>query len=169
LGPPTPAGGRVPERLFCTTSPENVHVKIKDLLEAKGNEVVTISPTAPLEDALRLLVEKNIGSLVVAEEKVVLGIMTERDVLRLVSKDRDRVGEMEVQELMTRNVIVGLPDDSLDYVMEIMTRNRIRHLPVVDTGWLHGIVSIGDVIRALRTKVEAENRYMRDYIQGKFF
>jgi CBS domain-containing protein len=144
-------------------------VKIKDLLEAKGNEVVTISPTAPLEDALRLLVEKNIGSLVVAEEKVVLGIMTERDVLRLVSKDRDRVGEMEVQELMTRNVIVGLPDDSLDYVMEIMTRNRIRHLPVVDTGWLHGIVSIGDVIRALRTKVEAENRYMRDYIQGKFF
>jgi CBS domain-containing protein len=144
-------------------------MKIRELLEKKGYEVVTVPPSLPFQDAMRLLVEHNIGSVVVAEDQVVQGILTERDVLRLAAKDPVAMASLKVEDIMTRDVVVGLPEDTVDYVMEIMTRNRIRHLPVVDDGWMHGILSIGDVVDALRTKVEVENRYMRDYIQGKFF
>jgi CBS domain-containing protein len=144
-------------------------MKIRELLDKKGYEVVTVPPSLPFQDAMRLLVEHNIGSVVVAEDQVVQGILTERDVLRLAAKDPVAMASLKVEDIMTRDVVVGLPEDTVDYVMEIMTRNRIRHLPVVDDGWMHGILSIGDVVDALRTKVEVENRYMRDYIQGKFF
>lgn len=144
-------------------------MKIRELLEKKGFEVVTVPPSLPLQDAMRLLVEHNIGSVVVSEDGVVRGILTERDVLRLAAKDPIGMTSLKAEDVMTRDVVVGLPDDTVDYVMEIMTRNRIRHLPVVDEGWMQGILSIGDIVSALRTKVEVENRYMRDYIQGKFF
>jgi len=145
------------------------HMKIRELLEKKGFAVVTVPPSLPLQDAMRLLVEHNIGSVVVSEDGVVRGILTERDILRLAAKDPVGMASLKAEEVMTRDVVVGLPDDTVDYVMEIMTRNRIRHLPIVDEGWMQGILSIGDVVSALRTKVEVENRYMRDYIQGKFF
>jgi CBS domain-containing protein len=144
-------------------------MKIRELLEKKGFEVVTVPPSLPLLEAMRLLVKHNIGSVVVAEDRVVQGILTERDVLRLAAKGPEEMASLKAEDVMTRDVVVGLPDDTVDYVMEIMTRNRIRHLPVVDEGWMQGILSIGDVVSALRTKVEVENRYMRDYIQGKFF
>jgi CBS domain-containing protein len=144
-------------------------MKIREILEKKGYEVVTVPPSLPFQEAMRLLVKHNIGSVVVAEDQVVQGILTERDVLRLAAQDPVAMAGLKVEDIMTRDVVVGLPEDTVDYVMEIMTRNRIRHLPVVDDGWMQGILSIGDVVDALRTKVEVENRYMRDYIQGKFF
>jgi CBS domain-containing protein len=143
-------------------------MKIRDLLNTKGYEVVTVPPSFPLQDAMRLLVEHNIGSVVVSREKVVEGILTERDVLRLAAKDPVAMGSMKVEDVMTKEVVVALLDDSVDSVMELMTQNRIRHLPVVDEGWMQGILSIGDVVNALRTKVEVENTYMRDYIRGVF-
>lgn len=144
-------------------------MKIRDLLDKKGYEVVTVPPSFPLQDVMRLLVQHNIGSVVVAEDRVVEGILTERDILRLAAKDPPGMALLKAEDVMTRDVIVGLPGDSLDYVMEIMTRNRIRHLPVVDDGWMEGILSIGDVVNALRSEKEAENRHMRDYIQGKVY
>jgi CBS domain-containing protein len=117
---------------------------------------------------MRLLVEHNIGSVVVASEKVVEGILTERDILRLASEQSRTMADMKVEEIMTKDVVVALLDDSVDYVMEIMTKNRIRHLPIVDQGWMQGILSIGDVVNALRKQVEVENTYMRDYIRGVF-
>ena len=76
---------------------------------------------------------------------------------------------MLVKDRMTLDPMTVTPDTAFPYAFRLIREKRIRHLPVVETGWLHGIVSIGDVIRALGRKVEAENRYMRDYIQGKFF
>jgi CBS domain-containing protein len=143
-------------------------MKIRDVLNEKGYEVVTVPPSFPLQDAMRLLVEHNIGSVVVAHEKVVEGILTERDVLRLAAKDPAAMGALKVEEVMTKDVVVALLDDTLDEVMELMTRNRIRHLPVVDQGWMQGILSIGDVVNGLRQRVEVENTYMRDYIRGVF-
>ena len=143
-------------------------MKIRDLLNEKGYEVVTVPPSFPLKDAMRLLVEHNIGSVVIAKEKVVEGILTERDILRLAAKDPSELSSFRVEEVMTRDVIVALLDDSVDYVMEIMSRNRIRHLPIVDQGWMQGILSIGDVVNGLRKKVEVENTYMRDYIRGVY-
>ena len=143
-------------------------MKIRDLLNEKGYEVVTVPPSFPIQDAMRLLVEHNIGSVVVAQEKVVEGILTERDILRLAAEDSATMASMKVEDVMTKDVVVALLDDSLDYVMEIMSMNRIRHLPIVDRGWMQGILSIGDVVNALRKKVEVENNYMRDYIRGVF-
>ncbi len=143
-------------------------MKIRDLLNEKGYEVVTVPPSFPIQDAMRLLVEHNRGSVVVAQEKVVEGILTERDILRLAAEDSANMASMKVEEVMTKDVVVALLDDSLDYVMEIMSMNRIRHLPIVDQGWMQGILSIGDVVNALRKKVEVENNYMRDYIRGVF-
>ncbi len=143
-------------------------MKIRDLLNEKGYEVVTVPPSFPVQDAMRLLVEHNIGSVVVAQEKVVEGILTERDILRLATEDSVAMASMKVEDVMTKEVVVALLDDSVDYVMEIMTKNRIRHLPIVDQGWMQGILSIGDVVNALRKKVEVENNYMRDYIRGVF-
>lgn len=143
-------------------------MKIRDLLNSKGYEVVTVPPSFPLQDAMRLLVEHNIGSVVIAQEKVVEGILTERDILRLASRDPAGLAALKVEEVMTKEVVVALLDDSVESVMEIMTQNRIRHLPIVDQGWMQGILSIGDVVNALRTKVEVENTYMRDYIRGVF-
>jgi CBS domain-containing protein len=143
-------------------------MKIRDLLNEKGYEVVTVPPSFPVQDAMRLLVEHNIGSVVVAREKVVEGILTERDILRLAAGESTAIASMKVEDVMTKNVVVALLDDSVDYVMEIMTQNRIRHLPIVDQGWMQGILSIGDVVNALRKKVEVENNYMRDYIRGVF-
>ena len=143
-------------------------MKIRDLLNEKGYEVVTVPPSFPLQDTMRLLVKHNIGSVVVAQEKVVEGILTERDVLRLAAADPAGLSSLKVEDVMTKDVMVALLDDSLDYVMEIMSKNRIRHLPIVDQGWMQGILSIGDVVNALRKKVEVENNYMRDYIRGVF-
>ena len=143
-------------------------MKIRDLLNEKGYEVVTVPPSFPVQDAMRLLVEHNIGSVVVAQEKVVEGILTERDILRLATEDSVAMASMKVEDVMTKEVVVALLDDSVDYVMEIMTKNRIRHLPIVDQGWMQGILSIGEVVNALRKKVEVENNYMRDYIRGVF-
>ena len=143
-------------------------MKIRELLNEKGYDVVTVPPSFPIQDAMKLLVEHNIGSVVVATEKVVEGILTERDILRLASDRSQTMAAMKVEEVMTKEVVVALLDDTVDDVMELMTKNRIRHLPIVDQGWMQGILSIGDVVNAVRKKVEVENTYMRDYIRGVF-
>jgi CBS domain-containing protein len=139
---------------------------ISDILRDKGTFVVTIAPDLTVLDAMRVLVRHRIGAAVVMAGDDILGILTERDVLRLGTEDPHHATQTRVGDVMTSDLVVGVPDDSIDYVMEIMTRNRIRHLPIIDGGRLAGIVSIGDVVNACRSSVEAENRYLREYIQG---
>jgi len=143
-------------------------MKIRSVLDHKGYDVVTVPPSFTVQDAMRLLVEHNIGSVVVTEDRKVRGILTERDILRLAAQDAASMVSRKVEDVMTRDLVVGLMDDTVEYVMEIMTKNRIRHLPILEDGWMQGILSIGDVVNALRNQVEVENRYMRDYIQGKY-
>jgi CBS domain-containing protein len=137
-----------------------------EILGRKGHRVVTVGPGGTVADAVRLLVEHGIGSVVVTEGDEILGILTERDVLRLADRDPGELRTRRVEEVMTRDLIVAEPSDDVAYVMEVMTRNRIRHLPVLEEGQLRGLISIGDVVNALRNDVEAENRYLRDYVQG---
>jgi len=139
---------------------------IREILRSKGDNVVTIHRSRTVLDAMRLLMHHRIGALVVAEGRDVMGIITERDVLRLGAEDPAALIDTPVKDVMTTELVVGVPDDSIDYVMEILTRNRIRHLPIMDGDALVGIVSIGDVVNACRTSVEAENRYLRAYIEG---
>jgi CBS domain-containing protein len=142
---------------------------VREILHRKGHEVVTVQPGRTLMEALRFLVSRGIGSLVVTEggdPGEILGILTERDILRAVDRDPEILARRTVGEEMTREVIVAEAGDDVAWLMEVMTRNRIRHLPVVERGRLVGMVSIGDVVNALRRDVEAENRYLRDYVQG---
>ncbi len=142
-------------------------MRIQDILRRKGTGVVTIGPTATVHQAVKVLNEHNIGSLVVAAENgKIVGIVSERDILREADERSDRLKVTLVGDIMTRDVIIGLPDDDLDYVMGVMTQNRIRHLPVLGGGELVGIVSIGDVVNAHLRQTKFENRMLKDYIHG---
>ena len=142
-------------------------MRIKDILREKGSDVVTIGGTATVHDAIMRLNKHNIGSLVVAAENgVVMGIITERDILRETAERCEEIRDRLVGEVMTRDVIIGVPDDDLGYVMGVMTKNRIRHLPVMDESGLIGIISIGDVVNAHLRNTTFENRMLKDYIHG---
>ena len=141
-------------------------MKIRDILRHKGHDVVTASTGDSILQAVRVLVDHNIGGVVVVEGGEVIGILTERDILRLVASKPDELQALEVGQVMTRNVIKLAPDDDLAHIMEVMTENRIRHLPVIEEGRLAGIVTIGDVVNAFRRVAEDENAHLRQYIKA---
>ncbi|NIR46397.1 MAG: CBS domain-containing protein [Gemmatimonadetes bacterium] len=142
-------------------------MRIREILRKKGSDVVTIEPSASVQDAIQALVDHNIGGLVVtASNGSVVGIITERDILRESAERSDRLKETKVADVMTKDVLIGVPDDDLNYVMGVMTKNRIRHLPVLDESGLVGIVSIGDVVNSHLSQTEFENRMLKDYIHG---
>ena len=141
-------------------------MRIREVLDRKGGSVVTIEPDRTVHDAMRILVENNIGSVIVTQDGRTVGILTERDVLRLGAANPDSLATTLVADAMTRELVVGVADDLVDYAAGVMTANRIRHLPIVDGEELTGVLSIGDVVNALKQEKEVENRYLRDYIQG---
>ena len=141
-------------------------MKIRDILRHKGHDVVTASTGDSVLQAVRVLVDHNIGGVVVVDGGEVIGILTERDILRLVARRPDELQALEVGQVMTRDVIKLVPDDDLAHVMEVMTENRIRHLPVIEEGRLAGIVTIGDVVNAFRRVAEDENVHLKQYIQS---
>lgn len=141
-------------------------MKIRDILGTKGSDVIQIGPDRSVLDAVAVLSEHRIGALVVTRDDQIVGVVSERDILNLMADNPDALRDTTVSDLMTRDVIVGVPTDDLDYVMSIMTNNKVRHLPIVDDGKLAGIVSIGDVVNEVRRSVETENRHLKDYIQG---
>lgn len=142
-------------------------MRIQEILDSKGDRVVTTSPNGTVLDAMEVLNEHNIGAVVVVEGDAIRGILSERDVLRLGAGNPQLLSTTSIRDAMTRNVIVGLPDDQVHAAMGVMTRNRIRHLPIVMDGRLAGIVSIGDLVNACWVKAADENQYLKDYIQGR--
>lgn len=131
-------------------------MNIAHVLAQKGVKVFTIRPELSIRQALAALAEHNIGALVVVDEATrPVGILSERDIARAAARD-ENLFVRRVGELMTREVIVGMPEDDLKSVGNTMTDRRIRHLPVVEKGRLVGIVSIGDVVKALRDQYEGE-------------
>ena len=129
---------------------------IASILATKGNKVVTIRPEQSIRDALRVLAEHNIGALVAVDPGLrPVGILSERDVVRAAVRDESVFG-LTVSQLMTRDVIVGVPGDDLTAVGHTMIQRRIRHLPVVEGGKLIGMVSIGDVVKAQRDHFQGE-------------
>lgn len=140
-------------------------MRIADILRTKGASVVTIEPDRSVQDAMRLLVEHNIGSVVVVQDGI-RGILSERDILRAAAADVQRLTTARVHELMTADVITITADSDVRSAMDTMAERRIRHLPVLENGALCGMLSIGDVVNALRQNVETENRQLHAYIAG---
>lgn len=140
---------------------------LQEILDRKGHEVVTITPDRTVSQAVDLLVEKNIGGVVVMEEGSPVGILTERDVLRLTATAPGTLDHVTVAAAMSKPLVTGAATDDMLDVMGLMTRRRIRHLPILDGGRLTGIVSIGDLVNACRLAAEEENKHLRQYIHGR--
>ena len=144
-------------------------MKVKDILKGKGTEVTTVGAEDTVYHAIKKLVEKNIGSLLVVDEKgAIAGIITERDILKECDQRLQSLGETKVGDVMTKKLIVASPEDDIDYVENIMTENRIRHLPIVSGEKLEGIISIGDLVNVQRAQCKVENRYLKAYISGDY-
>lgn len=138
---------------------------ISDVLKEKGGEVVSVNPGTSVHEAIEVLVGNRIGCLLVREDDgPVEGILTERDILRIVQRDPEGFAGSPVSEHMTRDVICAVPTDDLDYAMNVMTENRFRRVPVMDGDDLAGIISIGDIVKALKSETEYEVRMLRKYI-----
>lgn len=152
-------------------------MRVRDILQRKGSDVVVIHPEATLREAVGRLNARRIGAVVVCDsEGRVSGILSERDILREFGARLDPadpgtgaladLGAVTVRDVMTTPVVTGAPDDDLNHVMSVMTENRIRHLPIVDGPALAGIISIGDAVKACVETAEAENEALKAYVQG---
>ncbi len=138
---------------------------VEHILQNKGRDVISIAPQRTLADAARLLSERRIGAVVVCEpERPVLGILSERDIVRAVAGRGGQALQEPVSSQMTREVVTCTRQSAINDVMEIMTRGKFRHVPVVENGKLTGIVSIGDIVKHRLAEVEAETAAMREYI-----
>lgn len=150
---------------------------IKDVIQEKGKSVVTIETGQTIHEAIKRLNQHRIGALVViGENGEIAGIISERDILTVCGDhcgqpdSSEETGRREcsmlVEDAMTSDIVIGVPEDDLNYAMGIMTKNRIRHLPVLDDGQLAGIISIGDLVNAHFEEKVLENRTLREYIHG---
>ena len=143
-------------------------MKINELIDSERG-VFTIGPDATIGDALRELFTKKISALPVVDEGgMLVGIISERDCVREAYNNPASFKERVIADVMTKDLIIALAEDDLDYVMNIMTQNSIRHIPILSGQKLTGIISIRDVVRGMVHKVESENRYLKEYIAGKY-
>jgi CBS domain-containing protein len=141
---------------------------VKDMLKEKGSQVWTISPEAKVIDALKLMADKKIGALAVLYKNQVVGILSERDYARKVILKGKSSLDTPVKEIMTCQVYcVGL-ETPAEECMALMTKKRIRHLPVIDKGKLAGLISIGDVVKSVISEHKITIGHLQDYIQGKY-
>lgn len=140
---------------------------VSAILNLKGSDIVTIAQDASLGDAVARLAEQRIGAIVVTDsDRTVQGIISERDVVRLIGERGVGVLEEPLGTLMTRTVVTCTPDETIPVIMERMTRGRFRHVPVVANGRLAGIISIGDVVKFRVEEMERESAQLRDYIMS---
>jgi CBS domain-containing protein len=139
--------------------------KVRDILEVKGYEVCSINPTASVYDAIELMADKGIGSLLVMEEGKLVGIISERDYARKVILQGRSSKTTEVREIMTTRIPYAEPQQNIEECMALMTEKRTRHLPVIDADQVCGVISIGDLVKAIIDEqkfiIEQLERYIK--------
>jgi CBS domain-containing protein len=138
--------------------------RLTEILEDKGGNVFQIDADESVYEAVRQMVERNVGSLLVTEGGEITGIVTERDYLRRVTLDGRTDQETPVREIMSSPLIVVTPETTIDECMAVMTDRRIRHLPVVQDGRVVGLVSIGDLVKFKSQQQSFEIQYLTNYI-----
>ena len=141
--------------------------RIAEILERKGTDVVTIRPDATLHDVLAQLEEHGIGALVVSsDQRAIEGIVSERDVVRVLARSGASALDQPVRDVMTAEVATCGVDQTSDEVMGVMTQSRFRHMPVAIDGALGGIISIGDVVKSRMDELEYETEHLQNYVTG---
>ena len=141
--------------------------RLAEILAEKSGEVLRIDVDASVFDAVKQMVEANVGALLVTEAGEVKGIVTERDYLRRVTLEGRTDKETPVREIMSSPLIVATPETTIDEAMALMTDRRFRHVPVVDGGEVVGIVSIGDLVKFTSQQQSFELKYLHDYIAAR--
>ena len=139
---------------------------VTQLLEGKGREVHTIGPDARVIDALKLMADKEVGALVVTEGTRIAGIISERDYARKVILHGKSSHDIAVREIMTAKVVTVQPRHTVEECMALMTTKRIRHLPVTEGERLIGVLSIGDLVKAVIAEQEATIKQLESYIHS---
>lgn len=139
---------------------------VRQLLQAKGSAVYSVSPDARVFEALKLMAEKEVGALVVLDRGNLAGILSERDYARKVILHGKSSHDIPVREIMTQDVVTVQPGQTVDQCMALMTSRRIRHLPVVEDGKLAGVVSIGDLVKEVIAEQEQTIRQLETYIHS---
>ena len=138
---------------------------VNRILSLKGREVATIEPSRSLSEAARVLAERRIGALLIVDgDRPVTGIISERDIVRAVAMHGAKALDEPVSRFMTEKVVTCTGETSINDVMELMTQQKFRHIPIVESGRLSGIVSIGDVVKLRLEEVEAETQAIKEYI-----
>src|SRR5712671_749588 len=139
---------------------------VKTILSAKGGDVISIEPTATLEAAVRTLAEHRIGALLVlGPDRRMIGILSERDIVRVMAEQGAGALKQPLAQVMTRKVVTCSQSDTVDVLMQRMTTGKFRHLPVVEQEQVIGVISIGDVVKHRVQEMEQESAALRDYIQ----
>ncbi len=139
---------------------------VKHLLEDKGGAIHAIDPDKPVLDAIRLMADKYIGALLVMRDGKLVGIVSERDYAHKVILKGRSSADTPVREIMSESVLTVAPGDSVNHCMKLVTDKRVRHLPVVDGGRVIGVVSIGDLVKAVIEDQAQELEHMQRYISG---
>ena len=143
-------------------------MSVESILRKKGTDVATVAPDVSVKRAADWLRLKNIGALVVTRDDAILGLVSEREIVHALSRYGESAVSMPVSEIMRHGVISVSPNETISHVMNLMTRRRVRHMPVVDNGRLAGIISIGDVVHHRLDDLELETHVLRDaHIAGR--
>jgi CBS domain-containing protein len=140
---------------------------VRNLLKVKGNSVWSISPDTSVLEALIYLADKDIGAVLVVQEGHLVGIISERDFVRSIAGTGQCLIETTVEDYMTKDVYTVEPDQTIEECMQLMTNKRIRHLPVTENGQLVGLISIGDVVKAIISSKESTINNLENYIEGR--
>lgn len=140
---------------------------VKDILQSKGSSVWSVAPETKVFDALKLMAEKNIGAVLVMDNERIDGILSERDYARKVALEGKSSKELPVKEIMSSRVLFVTSEKSLDDCMALMIEKKIRHLPVYEDEKLRGLISIGDVVKALLDHKEFTIEQLEQYITNR--
>lgn len=140
---------------------------MRDILREKGSEILTVDLDAGIAEAARVMMEKNIGALLVEDDGRLCGIVTERDVVKILGKTGCDLDGLRVADIMVKseNLFVAEADDQNDYVMAVMVQKNFRHMPIVDEGEIVGLISIRDVVRAHVKKLQAQVHFLSEYMR----
>ena len=138
---------------------------VRAILDSKGHHIETVEPEARLSAAIRILSERRIGAVLVMQKERIEGILSERDIVRVLGERGASVLDEPVSVTMTRKVVSCRPSDTVAGIMEMMTMGKFRHLPVVEEGKVVGLISIGDVVKWRVSEYENEQEALRSYIK----
>jgi CBS domain-containing protein len=141
-------------------------MQVKDILKIKGGQIFSIGPDAPLPQAVSLMVEHDIGSLVVMQKGQMSGLLTFREVLAAMHRYRGDIHEVKVSQVMVKSPTCGNLNDSIDQMRSVMTDNNVRYLPIKDNGSLIGVLSFHDVAKASLRAASFENKLLKKYIKN---